>query len=302
MMKRFLCALPLVLLLSACVSGQRPVEMRIVEEGRVFAGAMNIGPNVQDVLVRSEDGSMECKGVSLLGYAVPGCASAGSFRLECSDGRVVAGDWKLDDCTGGSGSGSDSDGNAISFLLGDKVSGLSQESMTEEQPAVTAHASRDSWPNTYRFRFADVYAAGFGDPQMFVHPVVFEDAHSGLVIVRVPGEPLSMSLADTGPSTGQEVFVVLPDGDMARVVATSLEADGSGMLRIVETGIRDSALPVIDADGKVLGVTVHGDGITRVLGADRMRRYLRIIDPAIAAMPGAAASTEELRARLLTAR
>lgn len=286
-----LLSLAVAWMVSGCATGQLPLEMQVADEEQVFRGEMNLGPNVQDVHVQSGDGSVTCKGVSLLGYASPSCTSVGSFRLDCTDGRVAEGDWKMEDCAGGAGTGTDSRGNAVRFLLGDRMRGKGATASQAGGKAIGA--------GNYRFHFADRYAAGFtagGDP------VVFEDPRTGLVIVELSGKPVPMSLTEAGVTIHQEAFVLLPQHDGFRVVSVTLQDDASGSIRIANKGINGRGLPVFDIDGKVLGLTVALEGDVYLFTADHLRRYLGIVAPSVAAMPAVPASARALQERITTTR
>lgn len=286
------------MLLSACSTAPRPIEMQIAEDGQVLSGYMNVGPNVQDVQLQNADDGMTCKGISLLGYAVPGCESTGSFRLECSDGRTVAGDWKMEDCAGGAGSGRDSEGNEARFLLGDRTRGavvVDSVAEVDASPGIEVSPSRVA---NYGFRFGGQYAAGFG----IDGDVLFEDTQSGLVIVEVAGEAVPMALSENSVASGQEAFVLFPEIDTARVASVLLLDNGSGLMRVENAAINSSGLPVFDVDGHVLGLTVVHDEGMRLLDARRLRRYLRMVAPTIADKPAASSSAHALRERIVKAR
>lgn len=279
-----------MLFLSACATGQQPLEMQIADDDRVFTGTMNVGPNVQDVRLQSEEGTVTCKGVSLLGYASLGCGS-GSFRLECSDGRVIGGDWEMEECSGGTGNGSDDKGNMVRFLLGDRIHARPAAARNDPvQGDAIAGNTQD-----FRFQFADQYAAGFGQTN---EAVVFEDAQTGLVIVKVADAPQPMSLSERNPASGEEAFMVLPNSAGAQVRSILLRDGDSNLLHIENAGIRSNGLPVIDIEGMVLGVTVVRDDAVFLLPAKTLRRYLRLVAPAVVDMPANSSSAQVLRDRI----
>lgn len=282
------------LLLAACATNMHPVGMTM-SSGQVLSGALNIGGGAQDVTLTSDDGQLACNGVSLLEYATPGCRTSGSLRLQCTDGRDVSGNWKMNDCTSGQGSGADSLGNAVTFHIG---AGPVKTGTTLEPSAVpaprAAHPVIEAVAGSHLFRFGGDYAAGFGEASQFAYEAVFTDAESGLIIVRLDAtDDLPMSLADVSLTSGQEAFVVMPDS--ARIERILVAGESPDWKTGNDVSL-PSGLPVMNLAGEVVALT-NG---ARLVDAHSLRRYLQLLAPSLATKPATHATVEQLRERIMT--
>lgn len=300
----------MLILLAACTTGRYPVEMQVENDDHTYSGTMTVGVGSKPVRLTADEGMAQCEGVTMIGYAGPGCTQNGSIRLQCSDERVINGDWRFDDdCQSGRGAGRDDQGNAVTFLFGEAAGTEVAQSETipapAEEPAPQGEGTpvrADSKHYHYLFLIGGGYAVGFGGT--WNHDIVFEDASSGVFIVKIETDAAApMVLSQTSPLAGSEAFAVLPDetGRSGRVVTVRLQAptDG-GEPGITGAVIPASGIPVVNADGEVVGLTVLRDEGARVYGSDRLRRYLPILDPELADMPANPSTAAELRRRIVS--
>lgn len=299
----------MLVLLAACATGQYPVEMQVENDDRVYSGTMTVGVGSKPVRLTADEGTAQCEGVTMVGYAGPGCTQNGSIRLQCSDERAINGDWRFDDdCRGGRGAGRDDQGNAVAFLFGEAAGAEIARSETGPAPGEQAAARDEGRPvradsKHHLFLIGGGYAVGFGGT--WNHDIVFEDASSGVFIARIAtaDDAAPMVLSQTPPPAGSEAFAVLPDaaGRSGRVVTVRVQAAEDGdEPRITGAVIPASGIPVVNADGEVVGLTVVRDEGARIYGSDRLRRYLPILDPDLAEMPASPSTAAELRRRIVS--
>ena len=294
---RALAVASALLLLAACTAGNYPLQMHILEEGKVehrLSGEMAIGAGAGDAILSAPGDGLACDGVALVGYAVPGCASSGSLRLECSDGRTVTADWEIEECRDGQGTGEDSLGNEVTLLVGDSALGRQRKASAapDTPPASEAGSGKIA------FMLGGGFAAGFDLAPAKVREqgwqVAMSNRESGLVIATLdePAADASLLLADTPPARGSEVFVVTSDSVVSASLASNDMIEGAGEVM--------DGLPVLNIEGKVIGMTRNTqDGLT-LFSADRLRRYLQLLEPALENAPPESLTPAALRERIVT--
>lgn len=296
---RTLLAGSVLLFLAACASGEYALQVNLageMERDRILTGTMAVGAGAKEVQLSEVDGGMECNGVALIGYAIPGCASSGSLRLECADGRTVTGDWDIEECRTGQGTGSDSLGNTVSFLIGDAVGSHARRAQADEP--VFGRSST----GIMLFLVGGGYAAGFDlQPDALRAQgwqVVFASKESDLVIVESTNETVRdepIVLATSLPQEDSEVFIVTNDG----ILASSITTDTAGAITISQVTPLADGLPVLNESGEVIGLTRSRNDELQLFDSRRLRRYLALLDPQLADIDATRVSVVQLRERII---
>ena len=312
----------LLAFLGGCASGSYAVEMNTPDKPPLH-GELVIGVGPSDMFLATPAGDFSCEGSSLVAYAAPGCGSAsGELRLLCSDGREITADWKMLDCSSGEGSGQDSEGREVSLLIGkERIAARDAEGSKSGKGIYTSRklpASRRGMAivagvvsgnaGSNLFRIGGNYAVGFGKPDEFAYPAVFTAESDGLVIIRIDtgsNDRFPMSLVDHAETPGtsaKEGFVILPGGDETPggVVAVNLTGGSGEAARFSSSSIKATGLPVMNAQGYVIGITALDNKGWYVFPAGRLRNYLEIVDPEVANAGATSASSEQLRGRIMT--
>lgn len=291
-----------VLLLAACALATQPLTMEIPATNDTLSGAIHFGTGAQDVTLTSDNGQLACNGVSLREYAVPGCETTGSLRLHCTDGRDITGNWRMNDCESGAGSGEDRAGNAVRFVIGATGGATDTESAPPGASAPgPAGANGDVPGERFLFRLGNGYAAGFGSADSA--GTVFSDAETGLFIVKLDAvrEFPPVAFMETAPHADQEAFLLLPaeaPGGSMRLKRTSIvPAAGSGWKLAGDSEFAGlpPGLPVMNREGRLLGLTNGAN----ILGAGPLRRYLGLIAPGFFKHSASAESLEMLGKRVM---
>ncbi len=275
------------LLLAGCATSMHSLTMSIPATGETLSGALSIGSGPRDVTLTADNGQLACNGVSLIEYATLGCSTSGALRLQCTDGRDVTGHWAMEDCGSGQGSGEDDLGNAVAFAIGTAAVDVKPVAVTP--PAPRARDGRDARQHDARlFDIGGGHAVAFGDARD--HDIVFTDAETHLAIVKRDGREMRpMVLSGESLRAGEEAFVVTP----ARVERIRIEGEEPDW-KIAGDIALPAGLPVMNPEGEVIALT-NGAGLVT---ARTLRRYLRMVAPALADEPATPVNAEALRARM----
>jgi S1-C subfamily serine protease len=264
---RLRVVLVVFLVLSGCskLEGSGPFALvgKFDDYNETITGEVSIDYDrgVSFITARTRDSKLRCEGLSRVTYTPPYpgrvqelvCfGQQGIARLQCTDGRILTGNWRAGSCNSGEGAGTDNTGARFSFSFG-----MSQAEA--QQYLASAQAEQAQKP-----RFPGGSSPQMRQPGSVSTGTGFLVSADGLIVTN-------HHVIDSGG------VIEVHDGDAVHR-ATVIARDAANDLAVLKTDLKGQPLRLASARGSVRGdeVLTLGFPLDDVQGRNQKASFGRI--------------------------